>query len=170
MDAGIIAIMKGMLRTMYSKWAIHLVQSFMATGGDPAEFTLPLGKQSATANLLSWLCDVFKVMNTEKNEMVVHCWEKTGLLGAWLNSNQILAVMRAAELFPNMGASCRGIDDAPSADVEEDTDVGAPIDKPADVPVLLPNGNVHRAAAQDDELLMAASWIDWDAAAGAGRE
>ena len=39
-----------------------------------------------------------------------------------------------------------------------------------DLPVLLPSGAVHRSAANNDteaaDLLMAAGWIDWDAAAG----
>ena len=47
-----------------------------------------------------------------------------------------------------------------------DTDVGAPVDQPADLPVRLPSGAVHRPA-NDNELLEAASWIDWNAAEGA---
>jgi len=58
----------------------------------------------------------------------------------------------------------------PLGDPEPDTDVGAPIDQPDDLPVLLPSGAVHRSAANNDteaaDLLMAAGWIDWDAAAG----
>ena len=93
---------------------------------------------------------------------VVHCWDKTGLLGAWLSSNQILAVTRAEELFHNLAPARRGLDDAPPPDPEPETDVGAPLDCPGDVPVLLPSGTVHRPGAAKDELLMAASWIDWD--------
>ena len=52
-----------------------------------------------------------------------------------------------------------------------ETDVGAPIDQPDDLPVLLPSGAVYRSAANDAseaaDLLMAAGWINWDAAAGA---
>ena len=57
------------------------------------------------------------------------------------------------------------------ADEEPDTDVGAPIDCPGDVAVLQPNGSTYRPAANDSEaaeLLEAAGWIDWDAAAGVG--
>ena len=169
MDAGVIAMMKAMLRDFYAKWAIHSVQSFMSTGGDPAEFKLPLGKQDATRNLVKWMCSMFNLMVAE-NEKVVHCWDKTGLLGAWLQSNQILAVSRAAELFPNLDHARRGHDEDPLGDPEPDTDVGAPIDQPDDLPVLLPSGAVHRSAANNDteaaDLLMAAGWIDWDAAAG----
>ena len=93
---------------------------------------------------------------------VVHCWDKTGLLGAWLSSNQILAVTRAEELFHNLAPARRGLDDAPPPDPEPETDVGAPLDCPGDVPVLLPSGTVHRPGAAEDELLMAASWVDWD--------
>ena len=119
----------------------------------------------ATLNLVSWLCEVFHLM-ADKKEKVVHCWEKTGLLGAWLKSNQILAVTRASELFPNLATERRGLDDAPPPDPEPDTDVGAPVDQPADLPVQLPSGAVHRPA-NDNELLEAASWIDWNAAEGA---
>ena len=63
-----------------------------------------------------------------------------------------------------------GHNDAPRRDPEPDTDVGAPIDQPDDLPVLLPGGAVHRSAANDAsegaDLLMAAGWINWDAAAG----
>ena len=93
---------------------------------------------------------------------VVHCWDKTGLLGAWLSSNQILAVTRVEELFHNLAPARRGLDDAPPPDPEPETDVGAPLDCPGDVPVLLPSGTVHRPGAAEDELLMAASWVDWD--------
>ena len=110
---------------------------------------------------------VFESVSRDKKD----CWDKTGLLGAWLQSNQLLAVTRAAELFPNLDPTRRGHDDDPRADPEPDTDVGAPVDQPDDLPVLLPSGAVYRSAANDDneaaELLMAAGWIDWDAAAGA---
>ena len=53
-----------------------------------------------------------------KKEKVVHCWDKTGLLGAWLQQNGVEAVTRAAELFPNLRAERRGVDDAPPADPE----------------------------------------------------
>ena len=96
---------------------------------------------------------------------VVHCWDKTGLLGAWLSTNQILAVTRAEELFHNLAPARRGLDDAPPPDPEPETDVGAPLDCPGDVPVLLPNGTVHRPGAPEDELMMAASWIDWNVVA-----
>ena len=75
-----------------------------------------------------------------------------------------------AELFPNLRAERRGADDAPPADPEPDTDVGAPLDCPSDIlAVLQPNGSTYRPAANDseaEELLEAAGWIDWDAAAG----
>ena len=76
---------------------------------------------------------------------------------------------RAAGLFPNLQAVRRGVDDAPPADPEPDTDVGAPLDCPSDVAVLQPNGSTYRPAANDSEaaeLLEAVGWIDWDAAAG----
>ena len=106
-----------------------------------------------------------------KKEKVVHCWDKTGLLGAWLQQNGVEAVTRAAELFPNLRAERRGVDDAPPADPEPDTDVGAPLDCPNDLAVLQPNGSTYRPAANDSEateLLEAAGWINWDAAAGVG--
>ena len=62
----------------------------------------------------------------------------------------------------NLAPARRGLDDAPPADPEPETDVGAPVDRPGDVPVLLPSGTVHRPGAAEDELLMAASWVDWD--------
>ena len=93
------------------------------------------------------------------------------MLGAWLQSNQIFAVSRATELFPNLDPARRGHDEDPRGDPELDTDVGAPIDQPDDLPVLLPSGAVYRSAANDAseaaDLLMAAGWINWDAAAGA---
>ena len=57
-----------MLRDFYAKWAIHLVQSFMATGGTPSDFKLPLGKQSATINLVMWLANVFDNMHNKKEK------------------------------------------------------------------------------------------------------
>ena len=73
---------------------------------------------------------------------------------------------------PNLQAVRRGVDDAPPADEEPDTDVGAPIDCSGNVlAVLHPNGSTYRPAANDSEaaeLLEAAGWIDWDAAAGVG--
>ena len=76
-------------------------------------------------------------------------------------------------LFPNLRAERRGVDDAPPADPEPDTDVGAPLDCPSDLAVLQPNGSIYRPAANDSEaaeaeLLEAAGWIDWDAVAGVG--
>jgi hypothetical protein len=38
-------------------------------------------------------------------------------------------------LLPEPGSSRSGVDDAPCADDEEDTDVGAPIEQPADLEV-----------------------------------
>ena len=67
---------------------------------------------------------VFESVSRDKKD----CWDKTGLLGAWLQSNQLLAVTRAAELFPNLDPTRRGHDDNPREDPEPDTDVGAPVD------------------------------------------
>ena len=80
-------------------------------------------------------------------ERVVHCWDKTGLLGAWKHSNGVDAVTRAAELFQNLRAERRGVDDAPPADPEPDTDVGVPLDCPSDLSVLQPNGSTYRGPA-----------------------
>ena len=43
------------------------------------------------------------------------------------------AIAREDELFPNLARERRGVDDAPCADDEEDTAVGAPIEQPADL-------------------------------------
>ena len=72
-------------------------------------------------------------------------------------------VIRAAGLFPNLRGERRGVDDAPPADPEPDTDVGAPLDCPSDLAVLQPNGSTYRPAAnysEAAELLEAAGWID----------
>ena len=59
-------------------------------------------------------------------------------------SNGVDAVTRAAELFQNLRAERRGVDDAPPADPEPDTDVGAPLDCPSDIlAVLQPNGSTY---------------------------
>ena len=91
-------------------------------------------------------------------------------------SNGVDAVTRAAELFQNLRAERRGVDDAPPADPEPDTDVGAPLDCPSDLAVLQPNGSMYRPAAnysEAAELLEAAGWIDcgmpwqgWDRPSG----
>ena len=85
-------------------------------------------------------------------------------LCAWLRANGVEAVQRAAELFPNLAADHRGIDDAPAADPEPDTDVGAPIDQPDDVPVQRPDGSMLRGGADESEaaqLRAAEGWIDF---------
>ena len=64
---------------------------------------------------------VFESVSRDKKD----CWDKTGLLGAWLQSNQLLAVTRAAELFPNLDPTRRGHDDDPRADPEPDTAPGS---------------------------------------------
>ena len=60
-------------------------------------------------------------------------------------------VIRAAGLFPNLRGERRGVDDAPPADPEPDTDVGAPLDCPSDLAVLQPNGSTYRPAANYSE-------------------
>ena len=163
MDAGVIAMLKAMLRNMYAAWAMGLVTTFIEAGNDPATFRLPLGKQSATQNIACWLIETLPLLAAKK-ERIVHCWDKTGLLGAWLRANGVEAVQRAAELFPNLAADRRGVDDAPEEDPEPDTDVGAPIDEPDDVPVLRPDGSMLRGGAGDSEaaqLRAAEGWIDF---------
>ena len=163
MDAGVIAMLKAMLRNMYAAWAMGLVTTFIEAGNDPATFELPLGKQSATQNIAHWLVEALPLLAAKK-ERIVHCWDKTGLLGAWLRANGVEAVQRAAELFPNLAADRRGVDDAPEEDPEPDTDVGAPIDEPDDVPVLRPDGSMLRGGAGDSEvaqLRAAEGWIDF---------
>ena len=160
-NAGVIAMLKGLFRDFYAKWAIGLVTTFIAAGRDPATFELPLGKQRATQNLACWLYEAFTIL-TGKRDRIVHCWDKTGLLGAWVRANGIEAVQRAAELFPNLAADTRGVNDAPPADPELDTDLGAPIDQPEDVAVLLPSGAVYHKGSNNSEasqLQSAAGWM-----------
>ena len=52
--------------------------------------------------------------------------------------------------------------DAPPADPAPDTDVGAHVDQPEDLPVLLPSGAVYRKGADGSEasqLQAAAGWM-----------
>ena len=57
------------------------------------------------------------------------------MLRAWEQKYQVEAVAREEELFPNMRRERRGMDDEAQPDEEEATDVGAPIDEPADLEV-----------------------------------
>ena len=70
---------------------------------------------------------------------IVGYWRSTGLLRAWEKQYQAEAVRREEELFPNLSRDRRGLDDGvPAVTTPEEemaTDVGAPIDQPADLEV-----------------------------------
>ena len=58
LDAGIIAMMKALLRKLYGKWVISLVQQQLDSGVSPAAVKVPMGVPECKANLIKWLSDI----------------------------------------------------------------------------------------------------------------
>ena len=68
MDAGIIAMIKGQLRTAYGRWATELTLAQLAKHNDPARVTLPMGLQSVKQNMATWISVI-----SLPAEKIVHC-------------------------------------------------------------------------------------------------
>lgn len=101
LDAGIIAIIKSLLRELYGTWACALTISQLKSGTAPSNVTLPLDGPAMRNNLLMWICSVVTKINNspEYCEKLLHCWRKTTLLRAWEPQMQLEAVREASRLF-----------------------------------------------------------------------
>ena len=107
MDAGYFSLLKAILRRLYSAWAMFLVMSHMAKGGDPETVQLPLGLPSMRNELLCWLGEAFKEMTTPESTLkVAGYWTRTGLDRAWDPRMQAEAVSRGKSAKPPVTTIC----------------------------------------------------------------
>ena len=88
---------------------------------------------------------------------------------AWERRYQQEAVSREEELFPGLAREERGHGEQPTPDDEEATDVGAPIDDPADLEVrggasgtrvLRRNEEEQLEDDEEQQAVMAAEWVE----------
>ena len=61
--------------------------------------------RTCKVNLMAWLSACMDEMDEGGQAGVRHCWDSTGLLGAWDRDVQIEAAGKAALLFHNMDAA-----------------------------------------------------------------
>ena len=101
---GIIAKIKGALRTWYGRWATRFTISCLNKSVAPDEITLPFDAQSNKKNLSEGWSVAQGVVTSEG---IVHCWEACcdgTLLSAWTVPVQKEAVSIRDILFPNLAA------------------------------------------------------------------
>ena len=100
MDAGIIATVKGILRTLYGRWACELTVAQLEGGSAPGHVKIPNNVKTCRLNLFTWLSEAAVRMRDEKGVRgIIHCWGSTQLLRAWENGVQQEAARVASELF-----------------------------------------------------------------------
>ena len=156
MDAGIIAKIKGKLRTHYNKWVVHLTLTHLGNGGEPEGLKIPSDWPTLRYCLFTWLSHVVDELNADDERAgVAHCWEETQLLRAWERTVQVEAAGKALQLFPKLAKTEaaqmaalvekldeRTCDDAPESD-EQAGYVGASF-----------------VQLEDEEEWV--EWVDWD--------
>ena len=140
MDAGIIAIIKGILRRLYGRWACDLTVAQFKAGVQPGDIKIPSDVQTCKRNLFEWLSQCVSEIDCSR---VSHCWEQTELLRAWERLVQVEASQRVAELFNN------------SDGLAIDLTVGGEEDQAA--------GDLGVPFVQPDDENEWESWIPWDA-------
>lgn len=140
MDAGIIAMIKGLLRKYYGSWVVSLTRHQLEEEGkSPSEIKIPNDVQTCKQNLTRGLSTT--VYNIDESK-VSHCWQNTGILKAWTPNIQQKALDKAHELFPNLAAP---------EEPEEPDDTSA-------------GQGVHDAPLTEDEAWeLASSFVDWEA-------
>ena len=80
MDAGIIAMIKGLLRKYYGAWVVSLTrQPLEEEDKSPSDIKIPNDVQICKQNLTRGLS--LTVYNIDESK-VSHCWENTGILKA----------------------------------------------------------------------------------------
>ena len=100
MDAGIIAKVKGILRTLYGRWACDLTVAQIEGGSKPEDVKIPSNVKTCRLNLFTWLSEAASRMRDEEGAKgIVHCWGSTQLLRAWDHEVQQEAAKMASELF-----------------------------------------------------------------------
>lgn len=144
MDAGIIAKLKGKLRTLYGSWVCNLTQQQLRGGTKPEDIKVPADVPTCKKNLFEWLSLGVAQLNEDKAG-IVHCWEKTDLLKAWDRATQVEASGKVKELFKNIDEvtiNLANVHDTGTED-EEAGDLGVPFTQ----------------KEHDDEWI---EWINWD--------
>ena len=152
MDAGIIAKIKGKLRTLYGKWVVGLTQEQIKQGVSHEKINIPADVPTCKKNLFQWLSLTVSLLNNDKNS-VAHCWAQTDLLCAWEREKQIEATRQVKDLFPNVADITIDVTDEGG---EEDVEAGAL--------------GVPFTQNEDDEEWV--GWVDWEGipeTGGAGR-
>ena len=81
MDAGIIAKIKGFVRSRFQEWVVRHVIIFLGRGGKPEEMKLPIDKQSIVTKVVAWLCRAREHVNGSdaEGEGLRKCWATTRL-------------------------------------------------------------------------------------------
>lgn len=81
MDAGIIAKIKGFVRSRFQEWVVRHVIIFLGRGGTPEEMKLPIDKQSIVTKVVAWLCRAREHVNSSdaEGEGLRKCWASTRL-------------------------------------------------------------------------------------------
>mmetsp|Transcript_8263 Transcript_8263/g.16475 ORF Transcript_8263/g.16475 Transcript_8263/m.16475 type:complete len:361 (-) Transcript_8263:30-1112(-) len=115
MDAGVVAMVKGVLRQKYGDWVAQLVMDHLGLGKEPGDFKLSQGWPEAKIQLLEWLVEAVDSVQEAKAAKLVHVWEKTELTLAWDEGKQQKARECVAELF-----SQEKEDDMPAIEIDDD--------------------------------------------------
>mmetsp|Transcript_33951 Transcript_33951/g.107875 ORF Transcript_33951/g.107875 Transcript_33951/m.107875 type:complete len:207 (-) Transcript_33951:19-639(-) len=119
MDAGIIAMIKGEMRRLFSSWSLTHVLDQLNKGVANCDIFLDLSLPTMKKNIVMWASAAMAYMD-DKRDKIIHCWEKTGLLAAWEHGVQVEAASKASELFPNLA-------DLDSLSIEIDSDNEEPV-------------------------------------------
>ena len=110
----------GIVRYFYGVWAASITQN--ALKNDKA-VVIPVNETKTMKIMCTcWISSTIEILNKSKQEKIVHCWRKTGLLEAFeatpAKKTQLLAeaMSRRLELFPNLNQQ----DDTGQANSEDD--------------------------------------------------
>lgn len=63
MDRGIIAKIKGKLRTYYNKWVVHLTLTHLGNDGEPKDLDIPNDWPTLRHSLFTWLSKINDDLN-----------------------------------------------------------------------------------------------------------
>jgi len=156
MDRGIIAKIKGKLRTHYNKWVVHLTLTHLGNGGEPEGLKIPSDWPTLRYCLFTWLSHVVDELNADDERAgVAHCWEETQLLRAWERAVQVEAAGKALQLFPKLAKT----EAAQMAALVEELDERTCDDAPESDEQA---GYVGASFVQLEDEEEWVEWVDWD--------
>ena len=136
---------------MYGLWVASITQN--ALKNDEAVL-IPVNETKTMKILLTcWISSTIETLNKSKQEKIVHCWRKTGLLEAFeatpAKKTELLAeaMSRKLELFPNLNKQ----DETGQVNSEDDMESAEMIGD-VSVSVVGDDGYVRKIAADEAEV------------------